>query len=187
MDLQGSIGEFGLTDIVQFLSSSEKTGALRLTERGSGRQGFVFFDRGKMTHAELGRKQAEEAVYSMMLWTDGQFLFEPEVTAQKTTVRQSNANLLMEGARRKDEWAVLEQAIPDLSHVPEFLMPEDDHTGKQITLNTSEWVVLSKIDGKRNLSEIAEAAGISEFHTCRLLYSLVNNHLIKLRPPEGKT
>lgn len=185
MDLQGSIREFGLTDIVQFLSSSEKTGALRLTERSSGRQGFVFFDRGTMTHAELGPKEAEEAVYSMMLWTDGQFLFEPEVTPEKSTVRQSNANILMEGARRKDEWAVLRRAIPDLGYVPEFVMPGEDNAGKQITLNTSEWVVLSKVDGNRSLAEIAAAAGISEFHTCRLLYSLVNNGLIELRPPEG--
>jgi hypothetical protein len=65
--------------------------------------------------------------------------------------------------------------------VPEFVLPGDNETGQQITLNTSEWVVLSKIDGQRNLTEVAEAASISEYHTCRLIYPLVANKLIRLR------
>ncbi len=78
---------------------------------------------------------------------------------------------------------MIAQQIPSLNLVPEFVMPDDEQAGKQIVLNTSEWVVLSKIDGKRSLRDVAKVANLSEFHTCRLLYTLISNGLIRLHPP----
>ena len=120
-----------------------------------------------------------------MRFTDGQFAFEPEVPADRKTVRQSSTNLLLEGARRLDDWDVLSQHIPDVELIPEFVLPDDDAAGKQITLNTSEWVVLSKIDGVRSVKEVARAAQLSDYHTCRLLYPLIANRLIRLREPSS--
>lgn len=181
VELQGSIREFNVSDIVQFLSGSEKTGKLNLTAGLSGAEGSIVFTNGTVVHAELGGAVGEEAFFDLMLWGDGRFAFEPDAVAGEKTVRQSSTNLLLEGARRKDEWSVLSQHIPDMGLVPEFVLPGDNETGQQITLNTSEWVVLSKIDGERNLKEVAEAASISEYHTCRLIYPLVANKLIRLR------
>jgi hypothetical protein len=181
VELQGSIREFNVSDIVQFLSGSEKTGKLHLTAQQTGAEGSIVFANGTVVHAELAGAVGEEAFFDLMLWGDGQFAFEPDAVSREKTVRQSSTNLLLEGARRKDEWSVLSQYIPDMGLVPEFVLPDDNETGQQITLNTSEWVVLSKIDGERNLKEVAEAASISEYHTCRLIYPLVANKLIRLR------
>ena len=180
-ELQGSIREFNISDIVQFLSGSAKTGRLHLLAGQSGAEGSIVFTEGTVVHAELADSVGEEAFFDLMLWGDGQFAFEPDAESSEKTVRQSSTNLLLEGARRKDEWSVLSQHIPDMGLVPEFVLPGDNETGQQITLNTSEWVVLSKIDGQRNLTEVAEAASISEYHTCRLIYPLVANKLIRLR------
>ena len=181
VELQGSIREFNVSDIVQFLSGSEKTGRLHLTASQTATKGSICFTKGTVVHAELGGAVGEEAFFDLMLWGDGQFVFEPDAVVSEKTVRKSSTNLLLEGARRKDEWSVLSQYIPDMGLVPEFVLPGDNETGQQITLNTSEWVVLSKIDGQRNLKEVAEAASISEYHTCRLIYPLVANKLIRLR------
>lgn len=181
VELQGSIREFNVSEIVQFLSGSEKSGKLHLTAGQSGAEGAIVFSGGTVVHAELAGSVGEEAFYDLMLWGDGQFEFDPDGESTEKTVRQSSTNLLLEGARRKDEWSVLSQHIPDMGLVPEFVLPDDHQTGQQITLNTSEWVVLSKIDGERNLKEVAEAASISEYHTCRLIYPLVANKLIRLR------
>ena len=52
----------------------------------------------------------------------------------------------------------------------------------------AEWILLSKIDGRRSLKAIAAAADLSIFHTGRLLYGLVSTKLIRLRKPgEGKS
>ena len=185
MDLQGSLSEFTVDDILQFIGSSAKTGLLRITRQPHtvAQIGSVFFVDGRMVHAELEHLEGEEVLYSMMLWTEGRFVFDPDVTTESRTVRQSNANVLIEGARRKDEWDYMSHEIPDLDHVPEFTLPENQDTGQQITLNTSEWVVLSKIDGSKSLRDVARQSGLSEFNTCRLLFSLIQNHLIKLKPP----
>jgi len=179
-ELEGSIREFNVADIVQFLSGSGKTGKLSLRASLSG-EGAILFAEGTVVHAELGGSVGEDAFFDLMLWGDGQFTFEPDVESKKQTVRQSSTNLLLEAARRKDEWSVLSQHIPDMGLVPEFVLPGDSETGQQITLNTSEWVVLSKIDGQRNLTDVADAASISEYNTCRLIYPLVANKLIRLR------
>ena len=180
-ELEGSIREFNVSEIVQFLSGTEKTGKLRLRASPSGAEGSILFAEGMVVHAELGGSVGEDAFFDLMLWGEGQFSFDPDVEPTEKTVRQSSTNLLLEGARRKDEWSVLSQHIPDMGLVPEFVLPGDNETGQQITLNTGEWVVLSKIDGQRNLKEVALAASISEYHTCRLIYPLVVNKLIRLR------
>lgn len=183
VELHGSIREFGLSDIVQFLGSSRKTGRLDMTDPESRRRGAVYFQDGSIVHAEVGTSTGEEAFFELMRWNDGEFSFEPEVTSEEASVRLSGTNLLMEGARRSDEWELLSKYIPDTNWIPEFVPPDKSQTGKQIMLNTSEWIVLSKIDGARSVKELAEAANITEYNTCRLLYPLVANHLIRLREP----
>ena len=185
MDLQGSLSEFSVDDILQFLGSSGKTGLLRITRQPHtmAQMGSVFFVDGKMVHAELESLQGEEVIHNMMLWDEGRFVFDPDITSEARSIREANATVLIEAARRKDEWDYMAKAIPSLDWIPEFTLPEDQNTGQQITLNTSEWVVLSKIDGRRSLREVALAAGLSEFNTCRLLFTLIQNHLIKLTAP----
>lgn len=183
VELQGSLAKFTLSDVVQLLSSSSRTGKLGLMESGSGRAGAIYFESGEVVHAEAGERQGDDAFYDLMRWTEGGFAFIPDVAASKRTVRQSGPVLLMESARRNDEWGLLSEQIPDTRLVPEFVAPEESQAGRQITLNTSEWMVLAKIDGKRSLKQIASESGMSEYHTCRLLYPLVSNGLIRLLDP----
>ena len=183
VELQGSLREFGLSDIVQFLGSSRKTGRLDMSEPAGRRRAAIFFQDGSVVHAQMDGSTGEEAFFELMRWSDGEFSFEPDVTSELSSVRLSGANLLMEGARRSDEWALLSKYIPDTDWIPEFVLPDENQTGKQIMLNTSEWIVFSKIDGERSVKELGEAASISEYNTCRLLYPLVANQLIRLREP----
>jgi hypothetical protein len=183
LDFHGSLEEFHLPDIIQFLSGASKTGVLRLF---SGRdEGAIYIEKGRIVHATATDAVGEEAVYALMLLGKGKFDFEPDVKAQASTVQRSSTNLLMEAARRKDEWeSIISKRIPDVDLVPEFVLPAKDQSGKQITLNTSEWVVLSKIDGERTVRAIAKVTGISTYQACRLLYGLVSTGLIRLRRPD---
>jgi hypothetical protein len=53
----------------------------------------------------------------------------------------------------------------------------------QINLNTSEWLILSKIDGARSVKAIAIASGLSVFDAAKMLYGLIATGLIRLREP----
>ncbi|HXV60933.1 MAG TPA: DUF4388 domain-containing protein [Vicinamibacteria bacterium] len=183
VELQGSLAKFTLSDVVQLLSSSARTGKLGLIEGDSGRAGAIYFESGTVVHAEVGVSEGEDAFFDLMRWSDGGFIFRPDEVADKKTVRERSPVLLIESARRSDEWSVLAEHIPDTRFVPEFVLPEDSQSGRQINLNTSEWMVLSKIDGKRSLREVAREANLSEFHVCRLLYPLIIGKLIRLTEP----
>jgi hypothetical protein len=184
MDFQGSLTEFHLPDIVQFLSGARKTGLLKLVE--GEEEGEVYLQNGRIVHAVQGYLLGEEAVHALVLWGSGEFLFEPGITTEESTVSKSNTNLLMEAARRRDEWGVISREIPSVDWIPEFVIPDENETGGQINLNTSEWILLSKIDGQRSLKDIARAADLSIFHTGRLLYGLVSTKLIRIRKPRAR-
>ncbi len=181
MALQGSLADFHFPDLIQFISVSGKTGAFRLADEN--RQGSIYLQEGRIVHAEFGEDQGEDALYWLALWSKGEFRFEDGVTSQARTIHKGNTNLLMEAAQRVDEWRVLKLKIPSVDWIPEFVIPEGHEGGGQINLNTSEWIILSKIDGNRSVKEISRATQLSAFVACKLLYGLIATNLIRLREP----
>jgi Domain of unknown function (DUF4388) len=179
MAFQGSLAELHLPDIIQLVSVSGKTGIFYLTD--GTLKGQIFLNDGKIVHALLDDTSGEEAVYALAIWRQGEFRFDPGPATEQRTITKSNTNLLMEAARRLDEWRVLSKKIPSVDLVPEFVVQEN-HEG-QINLNTSEWLILSKIDGQRTVRSIAQASSLSVFDAAKMLYGLIATNLIRLREP----
>jgi Domain of unknown function (DUF4388) len=177
MAFQGSLSELHLPDIIQLVSVSGKTGVFRLID--GTHQGNIWLHEGRIVHAEHDDLSGEEAVYALAIWRTGEFRFEAGIPSPRQSIQKSNTNLLMEAARRLDEWRVLSKKIPSVELVPEFVILESREG--QINLNTMEWLLLSKIDGQRSLKQIAAAAGMSVFDAAKLLYGLVATNLIRLR------
>jgi hypothetical protein len=177
MAFQGSLAELHLPDIIQLVSVSGKTGVFHLVDRTH--HGEIWLFEGRIVHAEADDLAGEEAVYALAIWRSGEFRFEPGVTPPRQTIQKSNTGLLMEAARRLDEWRVLSKKIPSVELVPEFVILENREG--QINLNTMEWLLLSKIDGQRSIKQIASATGMSVFDAAKLLYGLVATGLIRLR------
>jgi len=179
MAFQGSLAELHLPDIIQLVSVSGKTGVFHLTD--GPHQGQVYVSDGKIVHAELDDVSGEEAVYALAIWSQGEFRFDSGVAPEHRTISKSNTSLLMEAAHRLDEWRVLSKKVPSTDLVPEFVLQEGREG--QINLNTSEWLILSKIDGQRSVKRIASASGLSVFDAAKILYGLIATGLIRLRDP----
>src|SRR5512139_2356228 len=179
MAFQGSLAELHLPDIIQLVSVSGKTGVFHLTD--GAHRGDIWLHEGRIVHAETEELSGEEAVYALAIWRAGEFRFEAGVAAPRQTIQKSNTNLLMEAARRLDEWRVLSKKIPSVELVPEFAVLENREG--QINLNTMEWLLLSKIDGQRTIRQIAASAGMGVLDAAKLLYGLVATSLIRLKEP----
>lgn len=179
---QGSLKELHLPDVIQLVSVSSKTGAFHLQKDND--EGIIFLEQGKIVHAVLGSTEGDEAVYAMATWTEGTFRFVPDEISTRHTITKNNTNLLMEAARRLDEWKVLSKKIPSLDMVPRFEVPQ----GKQgkINLNTQEWLIMSKVNGVSSIAEIAVSSGLSPFDVAKMLYGLITMGLVKLEPPKQK-
>jgi hypothetical protein len=177
MAFQGSLAELHLPDIIQLVSVSGKTGVFHLID--GHLKGQIYLLEGRIVHATLDDVSGEEAVYALAIWNQGDFKFEPAAPSEVRTISKSNTNLLMEAARRLDEWRVLSKKIPSVEMIPEFVVHESREG--QINLNTSEWLILSKIDGHRSVKAIAQASGLSVFDAAKILYGLIATGLIRLR------
>jgi hypothetical protein len=176
MAFQGSLKELPLPDIIQLVSVSGKTGMFSLTSGAS--KGEIYLRDGQIVHAEVGKLREEEAVYEMAIWRDGEFVFIPGKETQHTSIRRSNTNLLMEAARRIDEWSILSKKIPSTQMVPVFT---NQATTTSVSLTPQEWMLISKTDERRTIEELAIAVGMSPFEVCKLLYGLITSGLLTLR------
>jgi hypothetical protein len=177
MAFQGSLKELPLPDIIQLVSVSGKTGKFTLTREGD--RGFIFLKNGQMVHAHVADLVGEEAIYSLAIWNQGEFQFSPGEEPDRQTITKSNTNLLMEAARRLDEWRVLSKKIPSVELVPELHARENRH--EQVTLNPQEWMLITKIDGHRTIADIGRALNVSSFDIAKILYGMITGELVTLK------
>jgi hypothetical protein len=181
MSFQGSLNELPLSDIVQLVAVSGKTGMFSMTR--ASEKGYVYLQNGQITHAKLGEVEGEDAIYALALWSQGSFQFSPGVESEARTISRSNTNLLLEAARRSDEWKILSKKIPGTDSVP-VLVAREGANGP-VTLTPLEWKVVTKTDGNRSIDEIARALRTSSFDVAKTLYGLVTAELVEIGKARG--
>ena len=143
---------------------------------------------GAINQRELERqfRQAiENVIFELMSWREGFFSFEERQVSDvplDARIRISTESLLMEGARRIDEWSRIAGKVPSLSVVP-MLAPVEDDRASVLDLLPHEWEVLMMIDAERDLRGIAGALGRSEFEIAKIAYGLVSTGVVDLRAP----
>ena len=147
-----------------------------------GERGYIYLKNGRIVHAELGNLRGEEAVYALAIWSTGDFQFSPGKEVETATIEKTNTSLLMEAARRLDEWKVLARKIPGVEYVPVFKPRE---MGEPITLSPPEWNLVTHIDGRRTVEELARSMNSNSFDTAKILYGLVTADLVEMRTREA--
>ena len=160
---------------------------MQSTRKPPQKLGEILVEIGAITAREIEKQvrlQIEAVIFELMSWREGFFSFEDgQVTVPaEANVRISTDALLMEGARRIDEWSRIADKVPGLNAVP-ILAPITDEHSSHLDLLPNEWEVLTMIDGVRDLRSIAVALGRSEFDIAKIAYGLVTTSVIELRMP----
>ncbi len=151
-------------------------------ERGK-RLGEILVEQGSIDQEKLQRfiqMQIEEAVYHLFAWTQGSFHFDPDQKPDEDGVFLVNINvdsLLMEGARRVDEWSLFEKKIPSFDIVFQ-LDKHPDESAEEVELSKEQRKILPFIDGVRTVNEIMNEAGLIEFETGKALFGLIQGGFI---------
>jgi tetratricopeptide (TPR) repeat protein len=142
------------------------------------RLGQILVDNGALAEEDLHKYvqlQIEEAVYRLFAWTQGSFHFDSGQMPDEEGLYLVNVPpeaLLMEGARRVDEWSQVEKKIPSFDVV--FRLDRNpDEAEEEIELTPHQKKVLPLIDGVRTVNEIMDQAGLVEFDTGKALYGLI--------------
>ena len=145
----------------------------------------ILLEMNFITEDELERQlrfQMEETVYELMAWDEGYFKFEDraEIGTQRLLSRVRVDSLLMEGARRLDEWSRLETRVPGPEAVP-VLAPISDRDVKPLDLRPDEWELLAEIDGQRDLRQLAADLGRSTFDVGKTAFALVSAGVVQIQ------
>lgn len=143
------------------------------------RLGAVLVRLGHLTREELEaelRRQVEETIYVLFTWDSGTFSFEAGVRpeAGEVTVRLNPEGLLLEGARRVDEWSVIAKKIPSLDLVFAPEAGQGEGGGDDAALDDLERRLLPLLDGRASVKALVDATGLTEFEVSRALYGLLS-------------
>ncbi|HEX2610895.1 MAG TPA: DUF4388 domain-containing protein [Gemmatimonadales bacterium] len=173
------------------ISAKDLDRALALQEKGDSRRlGDILVSIGAISRRELDRQlkaQTEETILDLLSWTEGHFRFEEGATSEAlvdTPLRIPTEGLLMESARRMDEWSRIESKVPHLRVVPKLPPPDAPVNGK-LDLVPLEWEVLAAVDGERDLHALADTLGRSEFDVARTVYALAAAGVVVLEEHAG--
>ncbi|HYM59850.1 MAG TPA: FHA domain-containing protein, partial [Thermoanaerobaculia bacterium] len=158
-----------------------------LMRREGGRFGQIAIQQDVFTEAQLQdflKVQVSEIIYDCFVWPGGMFAFSDEMHLPQhaVTISVDLTNLIMEGARRIEEWEQCIRLLPDKGVV--FRVISKQEKGEKITLTVDEWRILFLINGVRTLEELCHESEDDPFDIYRLVYGLQSNHLIEAVPPE---
>ncbi len=139
------------------------------------RLGEILLERELITREDLHRHirmQIEEAVYFLFTWSQGTFNFEPDILPeeQDLLVSINPESLLLEGARRVDEWSLIEKKIPSFDVV--FDLDRDRLEGSEVEFTAEQDQLVPLIDGRRDVTALIDESGMGEFSVGKALYGL---------------
>ncbi len=147
--------------------------------------GEILVSIGAITERELHRqirRQIEAVVFELMSWQEGYFCFaegDPGATNGGWHASLTAESLLMEAARRIDEWTRIAHRIPSMTTVPALADVDGDHPAT-LDLRPNEWEVLAQIDGATDLRSIAERVGMSDFDVAKVVFGLLSTGVVTL-------
>jgi hypothetical protein len=239
MALKGNLRDFSITQLLNLINLSRKTGSLSI--EASGQQAQMWFREGGLVFASLGnqdghlaqvlfkagklsreqtrtilsragttndkrlgmmlieaghvtqddilqsvRQHTQDVVFRIFTWSDGMFRFEPNVLPpeERITVPIKLENIIMEGTRRLKEWEQLQDELPNLDMALRFT-DRPDASLRNINLSVEEWRVVSFINPRNSIRQIAQANNMSDFQIRRIVYGMLQAGLVELVRPEG--
>ncbi len=158
------------------LTQEQLTAALEMQQNEPGTKlGELLISGGFMTKEDLNlyiRIQIEEAIYHLFTWSRGNFFFEADERPEADVTVSINPDaLLLEAARRVDEWSQIEKKIPSLDLVFEVEQERLDKSDVELTPDQLE--IAAMFDGTRSVQEVADESGLDEFDVGRILYGLI--------------
>ncbi len=148
----------------------------RQTKEHGKKLGEILVGMSVITQADLERYmrvQIEESVFYLFTWTQGTFNFEAGVRPERQDflVSINPESLLLEGARRVDEWSLIEKKIPSFDLI--FVVDKDRLAISEANLTDPQGRILPLLDGSRDVHHVIEDSGLGEFEIGKALYGLI--------------
>jgi DNA-binding response OmpR family regulator len=172
----GSLDDLSTIDLLQSIATNGKSGVLHLRSL-AGTQGEVYFRRGSVVDAEVGRLSGANAVYRLLSWNEGRFEIEWRNIRRRDAVALPAPALLMEGMRRLDEWTRLTQLLPPLETV--FQVDYRLLAERLADIPDEVNAILRLFDGMRTAMQVIDDCGLSDLDALTVIGKLNSEGLIR--------
>jgi hypothetical protein len=127
-----------------------------------------------------------DIVQRLFTWVEGFFHFDNDLLPpdDRISVRLDLENLIIEGSRQLREWEQLQDEIPSLDMALKFT----DRPGtnlKNVNLSVEEWRVVSYINPRNTMRQIASATKMNDLEIRRIIYGLLQAGLVEVTRQTG--
>jgi hypothetical protein len=168
-----------------FISEDELIKAIEMQESNKMLLGKILVTIGAVSEPDLQRLlrvKAEESIYDLFSWKAADFRFvDGGLPASHLIPVDLDATaIILEGARRADEWRRIRQVVPSPHCIPvsvaELTDPGIDHGALQI---------LSLVNDERTIAEICVQTHSSEYRVCKILFDSIRRGRLKIVKPRA--
>jgi hypothetical protein len=173
-DISGDLENTRCPEIIKILSLGKRSGRLYLTNGSDS--GNIFFTDGEVIHAQCGSLTGIKAVQEIAVWTSGEYRFFVDEPADMQTVIMGIDEVLAETTSHLRQMDKITSLIPSSSAVYAL---EPDIRDKEVQLKSIQWRVLTTIDGKKSIADIAQGINLGVSDCMKILYTLLRMGLLR--------
>lgn len=150
--------------------------------------GRILVNRQLVTESEIRRivqLKVEESLYDCFLWDLGYFEFHDGDASKSRPMLLSLevTGIILEGARRKDEWKVIRQAVKGGDAV---VAAVSEAIAEMLPLAPEDADLLSRVDGQKTLDQLVIEMRALEFKLHKQIYDLLVKGMLRIVHPGGK-
>lgn len=191
----GEDNQSHLAEILQSTGKLTKEQANVIQTHAKGKSdkqlGHLLITAGYVTQNDIiqsVRQYVLDAVYKLFTWTEGIFRFDANKlpSREHITIPIDLESVIMEGTRRLKEWEILQEELPDLDVSLRFTDRPDARLRK-INLTVEEWRVVSFVNPRNTIRQIATANNLSDFEIRRIVYGMLQAGLVEFVRPRQPT
>ena len=165
----GHLSDMPIVDLIQTVEISRKSGLIQFIGEDN-KAAAIYFRDGKVIDAEAGPLQAEDAVYRLLTWNEGEFEVAFRTVRRRDTITMSAQALLMEGMRRLDEWGRLCEQLPPLE--TRFEVDARELASRLGDILDEHNAILRLFDGRRSVLEVIDACDYGDLESLEVIARL---------------
>lgn len=151
--------------------------------------GLLLINAGYLTQEDILtnlQQHFTDIVQRLFTWVEGFFHFDNDLLppGDRISVRLDLENLIIEGSRQLREWEQLQDEIPSLDMALKFT----DRPGtnlRNVNLSVEEWRVVSFINPRNTIRQIASATKMNDLEIRRIVYGLLQAGLVEVTRQQG--
>lgn len=128
----------------------------------------------------LMRMKAEEEIYDLFLWNEGDFQFiDDELpTMEMVPLKVDVTGVIMEGTKRIDDWRRVKDFVPDTGYIPIIDQPID-----QSQYSEAQKLIIQLVNGHRSIKEIMKDGHATTYLVTMTLADLARAGAIRFLEP----